>query len=160
MPKISEQGLRFIKRHEGLRLQAYKDSKGVWTIGFGHTGADVKPGMVITIEQAEDLLRRDLVRFEQAVTKLVQVPLTQAQYDALVSFAYNVGTKALAISQLLKKLNRRDYLGAADEFLKWVYIKVRGPDGKFVKKKLRGLERRRAAERRIFLGITPGGRYV
>ena len=98
-----------LKQWEGLRLTAYKDSGGVLTIGYGHTGPDVKAGMTITEAQAEMLLMRDLSRFEQSVERSVKVPLTDNQFGALVSFAYNVGTEAFERSTLLKKLNEGDY---------------------------------------------------
>lgn len=146
---ISKQGLDLIKHFEGLRLKAYKCPSGVWTIGYGHTKG-VYPGMEITEELADKFLIDDVWQFEREVEGLILVPVTQGQFDALVSFAFNVGSdidedsipEGLGDSTLLKKLNRGDYAGAADEFPKWVYS--RG-------KKLKGLVRRRAAERDLFL---------
>jgi len=138
---ISKQGLELIKQFEGLRLKAYKCPAGIWTIGYGHTKG-VYPGMTITEELADKFLVDDIWYFERGVESLVAVPLTQGQFDALVSFAFNVGADGLGDSTLLKKLNSGDYAGAADEFPKWVYS--RG-------KKLKGLVRRRAAERELFL---------
>lgn len=135
-------GLRLIKEFEGLSLVAYQDAVGVWTIGYGTTRG-VYPGMRITLEQAEEFLRRDLQRFESAVNQLVRVPLNADQFSALVSFVYNVGEGAFADSTLLAKLNRGDYDGASDEFLRWVYAGGRV---------LPGLERRRRAERALFRG--------
>ncbi|MBW4466488.1 MAG: lysozyme [Pegethrix bostrychoides GSE-TBD4-15B] len=140
--KINRDGLRLLKAFEGLRLNAYQDAVGVWTIGYGTTSG-VRPGMVITEAQAEELLKRDLNRFERAVSNLVNVPLTSAQFSALVSFAYNVGEGALGGSTLLRLLNQRDYRGAADQFLRW--DKAGGQT-------LAGLTRRRRAERALFLG--------
>jgi GH24 family phage-related lysozyme (muramidase) len=140
--QINEKGLQLLKSFEGLRLQAYQDSVGVWTIGYGTT-LGVYPGMVITAAQAEDLLKRDLRKFEQAVANLVTVPLTSDQFSALVSFTYNVGEGALASSTLLRLLNQKDYQGAADQFLRW--DKAGGQS-------LPGLTRRRQAERALFLG--------
>jgi lysozyme len=121
--RISDAGLRFIKAHEGLRLEAYPDpgtGDKPWTIGYGHTGPDVVPGLRITAERAEELLRADVARFEAAVTRLVTVPLSQPQFDALVSFAFNTGEGALARSTLLRMLNAGDYAGAGEQFDKWV----------------------------------------
>lgn len=140
--EINDKGIRLIKSFEGLRLKAYQDSVGVWTIGYGTTSG-VRPGMVITEAQAEEFLRRDLRRFEQAVDDLVKVPLTDDQFAALVSFTYNVGEGALESSTLLRLLNQRDYQGAADQFLRW--DKAGGQS-------LPGLTRRRRAERALFLG--------
>jgi lysozyme len=140
---VGQAGLALIKGFEGLRLQAYKCPAGVWTIGYGHTGSDVTPGLAISSQQAEDLLKKDLTRFENAVFKLVSVTVTQNQFDALVSFCYNLGEGALGKSTLLKLLNAGDAAAAADQFLKW--DKAGG-------KTLAGLTRRRVAERDLFMG--------
>jgi len=140
--KISQTGLDLIKSFEGLKLKAYQDVVGVWTVGFGSTGPHVKPGMMITAKQAEDLLRDDVSRFEACVTKQVSVPLSQNQFDALVSFAFNLGCGNLASSTLLKKLNVKDYAGAANEFTKW---------NRAGGQVLAGLTRRREAEKALFL---------
>ena len=118
---ISQKGLNLIKQFEGLRLTAYRCSAGVLTIGYGHTGNDVTAGMTITQAQAEELLKNDVKKFEIGVSALTtNIPLTQNQYDALVSFAYNVGLGAFQNSTLLKKLreNPTDKAIAA-EFAKW-----------------------------------------
>lgn len=144
-------GTNLIKEFEGCKLKAYKCPAGIWTIGYGHTGPDVKENLVITNYQAGALLVGDLQKFENAIKLLVRVPLSQNQFDALVSFVYNVGPYALynptkpatlQASTLLKKLNAGDYLGAAEEFLRW--DKVNG-------KPLAGLTKRRKAERELFL---------
>ncbi|MBF2003654.1 MAG: lysozyme [Synechococcales cyanobacterium C42_A2020_086] len=140
--QINAKGLQLLKSFEGLELRAYQDAVGVWTIGYGTTSG-VRPGMVITEAQAEELLKRDLARFERAVSDLVEVPLTDDQFSALVSFAYNVGEGALASSTLLRLLNQRNYQGAADQLLRW--DKAGG-------RPLAGLTRRRRAERALFLG--------
>ena len=140
MMRINEAGLNLIKDFEGCRLKAYLCPAGVWTIGYGHTQG-VKPDMVINQLQAERFLRQDLKRFEDAVTSLVKVPITPNQFSALVSFAYNVGTGALYDSTLLRKLNKKDYKGAANEFLRW---------NKAGGKVLPGLTRRRLAEKDLF----------
>jgi GH24 family phage-related lysozyme (muramidase) len=140
--QINADGLRLLKSFEGLRLEAYQDPVGVWTIGYGTT-TGVRPGMVITEAEAESLLRRDLARFENAVADLVNVPVNDNQFSALVSFTYNVGEGALASSTLLRLLNQRDYSGTADQLLRW--NRAGGAE-------LPGLTRRRRAERALFLG--------
>ncbi len=137
---ISQQGINLIKQFEGLRLQAYQDSGDVWTIGYGHTET-AKPGMTIDEEKAEQLLKQDLERFEQAVRENVTVPINQNQFDALVSFSFNVGVNALKNSTLLEKLNQGDYDAAKAEFNKWVNAGGR---------KLDGLVRRRTQEANLF----------
>lgn len=146
--QISEAGLALIKRFEGCSLVAYPDPAtggAPWTIGFGWTqpvdGVAVHPGMVISMVKAEELLRRGGVSYEHALNKLIKVPVTQNQFDALVSLAYNIGTRAFSTSTLLRLLNQRDYAGAADQFLRW--DKANG-------KVMPGLTRRRYAERAVF----------
>lgn len=117
--RISVSGLDHIKRFEGLRLNVYKDVAGYPTIGYGHL---IKPGeryRSITEEQAEALLRDDVRFAENAVNRAVEVPLTQSQFDALVSFVYNVGAGAFNNSTLLRKLNAEDYNGATAELERW-----------------------------------------
>ncbi|MEH5376316.1 MULTISPECIES: lysozyme [Citrobacter] len=145
----SEKGIRLIKQFEGCRLTAYPDpgTGGYpWTIGYGWThpvdGKPVKRGMTIDQATADRLLKTGLVGYENDVLKVAKVKLTQGQFDALVSFAYNVGSRALSTSTLLKKLNDGDIKGAADEFLRW---------NKAGGKVLNGLTRRREAERALFL---------
>ena len=140
--KISQKGVDLIKSFEGLELKAYKDSVGVLTIGWGSTGSHVTVGMTITKEQAEKLLKKDLERFEKGVSDLVKVPLNQNQFDALVSFSFNLGLGSLKSSTLLKKLNSSDYSGAANEILRW---------NRAGNKVLAGLTRRRLAEKELFL---------
>lgn len=140
--KISQKGVDLIKSFEGLELKAYKDSVGVTTIGYGSTGPHVSMGMTITKEQAEQLLKKDLERFERGVSDLVKVPLNQNQFDALVSFSFNLGLGNLKSSTLLKKLNASDYIGASKEFERW---------NRAGGKVLNGLTRRRIAERDLFL---------
>ena len=142
---ISEAGLALIRQFEGLRLSAYLCPAGIPTIGYGST-AGVQMGQTITAERAEELLREDVRQFEAAVSRLVKVPLNQGQHDALVSFAFNLGAKALEKSTLLRLLNAGDYSGAAAQFDRWVYASG---------KKLSGLVKRRAAERALFEGDTP-----
>lgn len=144
---ISPEGLALIKQWEGCRLTAYKDVAGVLTIGYGSTGPHVRPGMTITQEEADNLLIADLARFERAVEKQVKVPLTDGQFAALVSFAFNVGEGALAKSTLLKKLNAGNYGAVPGELAKWVNAGGR---------KLQGLVNRRAAE----AGLWAKGSFV
>ncbi|HUG61202.1 MAG TPA: lysozyme [Methylomirabilota bacterium] len=144
---INARGLKLIKHFEGLRLVAYRDPVGIWTIGHGHTGADVTPGRRITAAEAEALLRRDLADADGAVRDLVTTPLTADQAAALISFAFNVGRGNLAASTLLRKLNGGDVSGAANEFGRWIHGTIRGK-----KTPLPGLVRRRGQERALFLG--------
>ena len=139
--KVSNNGINLVKRFEGLELKAYRDSVGILTIGYGHTHA-VKAGDIITGEQADAFLREDLQVAELTVNTNVNVKLTQGQFDALVSFVFNLGSGNFVKSTLIKKLNAGDYAGAADEFGKWV-----NAGGK----RLPGLVKRRAAEREVFL---------
>ncbi|MGL5950289.1 MAG: lysozyme [Cetobacterium sp.] len=139
--RTSSVGINLIKKFEGLKLTAYRCPAGVPTIGYGTT-SNVKLGTTITEEKAEDLLKKDLVRFETAVKTVVRVKLNQNQFDALVSFSYNVGTGALQSSTLLKKLNQGDYKGASEEFQKW---------NRAGGKVLNGLIKRREAEKELFL---------
>ena len=121
----SSKGLDLIKSFEGCELKAYVCPAGVLTIGYGHTGADVHPGMEISTAEAEELLRTDLIRFERAVDNHATVPIKQCQFDALVSFTYNCGADAFKNSTLLRLLNAKDYEGAAGQFGRW----VNGPNG-------------------------------
>jgi len=144
--QTSDKGIALIKQFEGCKLTAYQDSVGVWTIGYGWTkpvdGKPIRAGMTIKQETAERLLKTGLVSYESDVSRLVKVGLTQGQFDALVSFTYNLGARSLSTSTLLRKLNAEDYAGAADEFLRW---------NKAGGKVLNGLTRRREAERALFL---------
>ena len=147
--QVSDAGIELIKSFEGFRANAYPDPKSggdPWTVGYGTTkfpsGRPVKKGDYVTPAQAEMYLREDVKKFASSVDALVTVPLKQCQYDALVSFVYNLGATNLRKSTLLKKLNAKDYKGAADEFLRWV------SPGSSVEA---GLRRRRTAERDLFL---------
>ena len=118
--RTSANGLQAIRNFEGLRLTAYQDAAG-FAIGYGHTGPDVTAGMTITRDQAEAFLAADVAGAEAAVRDQVVVPLSQSQFDALVSFTYNVGQGNLSRSSLLAFLNAGDYAGAANEFARWIY---------------------------------------
>jgi GH24 family phage-related lysozyme (muramidase) len=139
--RINQAGLNMIKRFEGFRPQAYICPAGVPTIGYGST-LGVRMGDRITQQGGEDLLQRDLVRFEKAVSDAVKVPLSSNQFSALVSFTFNVGIGAFQRSTLLKLLNQRNYQGAADQLLLW---------NKGGGRVLQGLVNRRQAERALFL---------
>ncbi|WP_322042432.1 lysozyme [Paraburkholderia sp. J67] len=140
--KINSAGLDLIKYYEGRRLIAYADVVGVLTIGYGHTGADVTPGLVITQTQADQLLADDLARFESGVSRLALVPLNANQFSALVSFSYNLGLDNLRQSTLLRELNGGDYTAAANQFPRWDRAGGR---------ELSGLLKRRQAEQALFL---------
>ena len=127
--KTSEKGKSLIKKFEGLSLNAYQDSVGVWTIGYGHTGTDVYAGLTITKEQAENLLEQDIAKHETPVQNM-GVELSQNQFDALVSFVFNMGVGAFRTSTLYKKVSANpNDTAIADEFRKWIYagnIKLNG----------------------------------
>lgn len=144
---ISERGVDFIKSFESYRGYPYYDSVKVATIGYGTTyypdGRRVRiSDAPVTEAQASDLLRANLGRYEDGITDALRVGVTQSQFDALVSFAYNVGASAAAQSTLMRRLNAGDVRGAADQFLRW------NKAGGVV---LRGLTRRRETERALFL---------
>jgi lysozyme len=134
-------GLQLIKEHEGLRLVAYKDPVGIWTIGYGHTSS-VYAGMIVTKETAHTLLLQDIQEAERCVNRTVLVPLSQSMFDALISFVFNLGCGNFQRSTLLKRLNERNYLAAADELPRWTLAGGR---------QLAGLVRRRALEQGLFL---------
>lgn len=144
--KVSQFGIDLICGFEGLRLNAYDDGVGVWTIGYGTTiypnGIKVKRGDTCTLQQAKDYMAHDLKRFERAVSENVKVDLNQNQFDVLVSLTYNIGIGAFTKSTLLKKLNSGDYKGASGQFDVWV-----NAGGK----RLDGLVKRRGTEKALFL---------
>lgn len=142
--RTSQKGVSLIKSFEGLRLKSYQDSVGVWTIGYGTTRG-ITAGMAITNEQAERMLMNDIGRFEPEIERLVKVALNQVQWDALMSFTYNLGASNLGSSTLLKLLNSGDYAGAAEQFPRW---------NKAGGQVLAGLTKRRLAERAMFLGAS------
>ena len=138
--EISQVGIELIKQFEGCRLKAYKDAVGVWTIGYGHT-VDVKEGIEISQHQAEVILEVDLCEYEGYINKYVQVPLTQNQFDALVSWVYNLGVGNLRSSTMLRVLNEGKYSEVSYQIKRW---------NKAGGKVLRGLIRRREAEADLF----------
>lgn len=139
--QISERGLDLIRRFEGLKLDAYRCPAGVWTIGYGHTGPEVRSGMRISRQEAEALLLADVLRFDGAVRRIAGA-CSQGQHDALVSFAFNLGLGALMSSTLLKKHKAGDHAGAAEQFGRWIHAGG---------KRLAGLAKRRAAEVALYL---------
>ena len=142
--KLSQRGIDLIKQFEGYSSKAYPDPAtggAPWTIGYGTTKG-VKPGMVITAQQAEKMLRDDVAKFESGVSSLITAPTTQGQFDAMVSLAYNVGLGNFGKSTLLKKHNARCYTCAADQFRVW-----NRANGKV----MNGLTKRRAAERQVYM---------
>lgn len=146
---LSNDGLALVKEFEGLYLEAYRCPAWEWTIGWGHTGLKHKDGTVyegrkITIHQAESLLRYDMEQFSKNVNRLVKVPLSQNEFDALVSFDFNTG--ALGKSTLLKVLNAGRYEEVPAQLNRWT--RANGV-------KLKGLIRRRASEVRLWQGIRP-----
>lgn len=141
--EIPTQAIEFIKKEEGCVLKIYKDVAGYPTIGVGHLikkGEDFSNGL--TEEEAEELLRKDLLHTAASIMRLIAVPLSDNQYSALLSFAFNVGTGALQASTLRSKLNREEYAEAANEFEKWCWAGG---------KKLKALYNRRVRERSLFL---------
>jgi GH24 family phage-related lysozyme (muramidase) len=143
--QMSAQGRALLIQREGFRTKAYRDTVGVWTIGVGHTSAagapQVTPGLVITKAQVDEILSRDLRKYEFAVSHAVTTPLTQGQFDALVSLCFNIGCDAFRASTIVRRLNILNYRGAADAFLMW-----NKPDE---------IMDRRRAERSQFLAATP-----
>ena len=138
--KTSPKGIALIKEFEGLRLKAYKCPGGVWTIGYGHTDG-VRPGMAISERQAEDFLKAELIAFEKYLNDL-RLAINQNQFDALISFIYNVGTGNFSSSTMLRKVKTNPLDNSImDEFLRWVYSKGRV---------LPGLQRRRLAEMKLY----------
>lgn len=145
--KISERGIKLIKQFERLRLKPYHDAAGYPTIGYGHLlsrkkWADLPKGEPTTKKEAVALLRRDVARSERAVVRLITVPISQGQFDALVSFTFNLGTRALRESTLRRVLNKGEYHEVPAQLRRWVFAGG---------KKLRGLVRRREAE--VVLGL-------
>lgn len=145
--KTSNNGINLIKKFEGLRLKTYRCASGILTIGYGHTGSDVEPLMSISEAEAEKLLMADLKTAETTISRFVKQPLTQNQFDALVSFIFNVGANSFGNSTLLKRINANPYNPAIEhEFKRWVFSKQ--------KKKLPGLITRREKEAELYFTST------
>ena len=150
----SEQTLALIRKWEGCKLAAYKDVAGVWTIGYGHT-EKVKEGDTCTVEQAEEWLSEEVEWFQKGVLGSCKIPPNLNQLTALVSFTYNLGLGSLRQSFLLRKHNASNFIGAANEFLRW--DKARHPQTRQFRS-VPGLLARRKEERRVYLtpeGATP-----
>ena len=152
--ETSQRGIDLIKRHEGLVTHSYLCPANKLTIGWGHTGSDITEGMIITEKEAENLLKKDLKKFEGKLNYAIEhdnVTLNQNQFDACISFIFNLGFSAFIFSTLYKKLKQGDYEGASNEFTKWVYItKTDKLTGERFKLKLKGLETRRKSEQELF----------
>lgn len=145
---IGGTGASMIQAHEGLRYKTYLDSAGIPTVCYGHTGPEVKLGQVYTPAQCDALFNEDVAKHNAEVDRCIRAPLTRNQRAAVVSFTFNIGGSAFCRSTMAKKLNQRDYIGAADEFPKWKYATVGGK-----KTVLGGLVKRREAERKLFLTL-------
>lgn len=143
----SNNGLALTEQFEGCRLSAYQDQVGVWTIGYGHTGPGVGPGLTITQDQANALLLSDIAAAASYVNQTVTVPIQQNQFDALVDFAFNLGRAALGNSTLLRLVNAGNFAGAEAQFPLWDHA-----GGQVVA----GLLRRRQAEAAMFQGQPSG----
>ena len=139
----SDRGLALTKSFEGLRLEAYQDCVGVWTIGYGHTGAAVDEGMTVDAAEAAALLRADLSDAVACVNQKVTSTISQHQFDAMVDFCFNAGRGNFLQSTLRRKVNLEDFAGAAAQFELWVHA-----GGEVVA----GLVRRRKAEAELFSG--------
>lgn len=140
----SQKCFDLVESFEGCRLTAYKDARGIWTIGYGHT-LNVHEGMTITQEQADEFLREDIQNAVRCVDGKVGPPITQNQFDALVSFVFNVGCAAFSTSTMLREINSGSILAAADEFPRW---------NRAGSQVLEGLTHRRSAERTLFLSVS------
>ncbi len=153
---VSNEGINFIKNKEGLRLEAYRCSSNVLTIGYGHTGG-VSPNMKITKEEAERLFKIDLLVHENNVNKLVKVQLAQGQFDALVSLEYNIGYGNFKSSSILRLVNERKFKEACTRFL-FENKNAKTPEEKYKgcwvfnnqKKVVQGLVNRRKEEQKMF----------
>ena len=141
MGRTTDNGIELIKQFEGFSERVYICPAGYSTIGYGHVVRSNESFNEISEQEAEELLRRDLYKYEKAVLRFISVPLDDNQFDALISFTYNLGSGALQRSTLRAKLNRGDYEGAANEFSKWCMANGR---------KLKGLLLRRIKERELF----------
>lgn len=147
MRSITKDGLELIKKFEGFSPRIYLDAAGLPTIGYGHLLKDDEEKIFkngISKEAGEALLIKDVITAEKAVLRLIKVPLTDRQFDALVSFTFNLGSGALQRSTLRRKVNREEHSEVPAELMRWVWAGGR---------KLRGLIRRREAEGKMYLKI-------
>jgi lysozyme len=143
--KLNQAGLKLIKEFEGCELKAYLDSVGVWTIGYGHTKG-VKRGMTITKAEADRIFEEDINIFARGVDDVIDNEISDNEFAACVALAFNIGLSAFSRSSVLRAINRGDFQSAADHFLDWNKGKVKGK-----LQVIRGLTRRRQAERKLFL---------
>ena len=144
---VNQVTIDLVKRNEGCKLAAYQDSVRVWTIGYGHTGDDVAEGLQITQDQAEQLLRRDLEKFQDGVDDAVSGDTSDNQFGAMVSLAFNIGLGHFKASTVLREHNAGNHQTAADAFLLW---------NKAGGRVLPGLDRRRREERDLYLQPDAG----
>jgi lysozyme len=145
MMGLGPKGKALIESFESLRLASYQDQRGIWTLGWGHTGADVGPGQTCTPEQADIWFYGDTGWAARGVISTVDVAINQNQFDALVSFTFNVGVGSEAHSTLVRVLNAGNYMMAAEQFLVWNHVNGVVDAG---------LTRRRVAERALFLDTS------
>ncbi len=148
---INQRTLDLIKEFEGFRAEAYRCPANIWTIGYGTTagagvGIDPKPGMKITKAEAEEYLRRSVVKFAGQIDKMITQPINENEFGAFVSLAYNIGPMAFSKSSALRNFNAGNKEAAANAILAWNKATVKGR-----KQVLRGLQRRREAEKALFL---------
>lgn len=152
MKHISERGLKLIQSFEGLRLEAYQCEAGKWTIGWGHTGSDVKPGLKINQMRADELFRADV--FQKAELPVNKLPnadlLTQNQFDALCSLAFNRGSAVSPVNSIWRRMSQRDFLGVANEIIRWKYVTDQKTGMKRVSN---GLLTRRLREKELYLRV-------
>ena len=134
---MSDKGIEMLKRSEGVELRPYKDTTGKWTVGVGHLMLPNDEMKDYSEVEVNTMLKSDLKLAEDTINRLVLVPLTQTEFDALVHFTFNVGIRAFKLSTLLRKLNNKQYIGAANEFMAWT--------------KQKELIGRRKKERNLFL---------
>lgn len=141
--QLSNAGVKHLEAEEGYREVPYTDAGGVLTVGYGHTGKDVRAGENVSLERAQELLRADVATAEACINKYVTVIQNQHQFDALVSFVYNVGTEAFKKSTLLRTINSGNVEDISNQFMRWVNV---------AGKRNKGLVNRRAAECRLYHG--------
>lgn len=143
--RTSRAGIELIKKYEGFQSVPYRCPAGYWTVGYGHVLAVHEPRSAVTREQAEQLLQNDIRHAELSLTALVSVTLAQAQFDALVSFVFNLGSGAFERSALRREVNRQAHENVPDQLMRWVYA---------AGQKMKGLQRRRAAEAALYASAT------
>lgn len=148
-------GLGLLQMSEGKLNAVYKDPAGILTVCYGHTGPELRLGQFYTDDQCDTILARDILSHRAGIDKCINLSLTRNEYDAVLDLAFNVGVTAVCKSTLVRRINSGDNAGASNEFLRWNKARVRG---KVVV--LRGLTKRREAERALFLTPDDGGAYT